>query len=110
MNSVNIIGRLASDPEIRETMEGSTICYLTLAVDDIHSKNERTDFLRIDVFGTQANLCEKYLKKGFLAGITGRLRTEGYADHEGKTGYSMSIIAENVRFLQWPERHEGKPA
>jgi single-strand DNA-binding protein len=113
MNSVNIIGRLTRDPDIKKTEEGRTICSFTLAVDDIHSKDERTDFLRITVFGNPGDLCEKYLRKGFLTGVTGRLRNDSYADAEGKTKYVMNIIAENVRFLQWPERDEnglGVPA
>ena len=108
MNSVNIIGRLTRDPDKKKTGEGRTICSFTLAVDDIYSKDERTDFLRITVFGNPGDLCERYLRKGFLAGVTGRLRNESYADSEGKTRYALNIIAENVRFLQWPERDGGE--
>ncbi|GHU51065.1 hypothetical protein FACS1894127_7100 [Clostridia bacterium] len=104
MNSVNLIGRLTRDPDIRKTEEGRTICSFTLAVDDIHAKEDRADFLRVTVFGTTGDLCEKYLRKGFLAGVTGRLRNESYTDQEGKPRQSVNIIAENVRFLQWPER------
>jgi len=110
MNSVNIIGRLAWDPDITKTKEGGTICSLTLAVDDIHSEEDRTDFLRVNVFGEHVSLCEKYLRKGFLVGITGRLRDDSYTDFEGKTRYGISIVAENVRFLQWPECGESAPA
>jgi len=108
MNSVNIIGRLTRDPEIKKTEEGRTICNFTLAVDDIYSKEDRTDFLKITVFGPYGEHCEKYLRKGFLAGVTGRLRHESYVDAEGKTRYSLSITAENVRFLQWPEREDSE--
>ena len=106
MNSVNIIGRLTRDPEIKNMEGRKTICSFTLAVDDIYAKDERTDFLKITVFGNTGDLCEKYLRKGFLAGVTGRLRNECYTDSEGKTRYALNIIAENVRFLQWPERDE----
>jgi single-strand DNA-binding protein len=104
MNSVNIIGRLTKDPELRRLDEGRSLCTFTLAVDDVRSKDDRADFLRVTVFGSPGELCERYLRKGFLAGVTGRLRTDTYTDSEGIVRYPVKVIAENVRFLQWPER------
>jgi single-strand DNA-binding protein len=104
MNSVNLIGRLTRDPELRKTEEGRSICTFSIAIDDIHSKEDRADFLRITVFGNPGDLCERYLRKGFLTGVSGRLRSDSYTDSEGITRTSVNVIAENVRFLQWPER------
>jgi single-strand DNA-binding protein len=104
MNSVNLIGRLTRDPDLKRTDEGRSICSFTLAVDDIHSKDDRADFIRVTVFGSTGDLCERYLRKGFLAGVTGRLRSDSYTDSEGVVRYPTNVIAENVRFLQWPER------
>jgi single-strand DNA-binding protein len=108
MNSVNIIGRLTKDPELRRLDEGRSLCTFTLAVDDIRSKEDRADFLRVSVFGNPGELCEKYLRKGFMAGVTGRLRTDTYTDAEGIVRYPVKVIAENVRFLQWPERESAE--
>jgi single-strand DNA-binding protein len=108
MNSVNIIGRLTKDPELKKLDEGRSLCTFTLAVDDIHSKEDRADFMRVSVFGNPGELCEKYLRKGFLAGVTGRLRTDTYTDAEGIIRYPVKLIAENVRFLQWPERESSE--
>ncbi|MDR2356367.1 MAG: single-stranded DNA-binding protein [Clostridiales Family XIII bacterium] len=110
MNSVNIIGRLTRDPELKRLDEGRSLCTFTLAVDDVHSKEDRADFLRVSVFGNPGELCEKYLRKGFLAGVTGRLRTDTYTDAEGVVRYPVKVVAENVRFLQWPERAAGEGA
>jgi single-stranded DNA-binding protein len=77
--------------------EGRNVCTFTLAVDDIHSDDDRTDFLRVEVSGNPAALCERYLRNGFLAGVTGRLRADKREDR-------VRIIADNVRFLQWPEQ------
>ncbi|MDR2133016.1 MAG: single-stranded DNA-binding protein [Clostridiales Family XIII bacterium] len=104
MNSVNIIGRLTKDPELKKLEEGRSLCSFTLAVDDVHAKEDRADFLRVTVFGTPADLCERYLRKGFLAGVTGRLRADTYTDSEGVVRYPVKVIADNVRFLQWPEQ------
>ena len=106
MNSVNIIGRLVKEPEIKKTDDGLAICDLRLAVDDTRSKDDRADFINVTVFGGQADLCKRYLRKGFLAGVSGRLRTEVYTDSAGVKRYPIKIVAENVQFLQWPDRNE----
>jgi single-strand DNA-binding protein len=106
MNSVNLIGRLTKDPELRKTDEGKSISIFTLAVDDTFSKEDRADFIRITVFGKQADNCEKYLRKGFLAGVSGRFRSDIYTDAEGVKRYPIDIVADRVQFLQWPEKKE----
>jgi single-strand DNA-binding protein len=106
MNSVNIIGRLTKDPEMRKTVEGKTICTLRLAIDDAFSKEDRADFISVTVFGNQGDNCEKYLRKGFITGVQGRLRSDSYTDNDGVKRYPVKIIAERVQFLQWPERKE----
>jgi single-strand DNA-binding protein len=108
MNTVNLIGRLTKDPEIRTTDDDRSVCTFNLAVDDVFSKEDRADFIRITVFGSQADLCGKYLQRGFLAGVNGRLRSDVYTDAEGVRRHSVSIAAERVQFLQWPDRQQGK--
>jgi single-strand DNA-binding protein len=110
MNNINLIGRLTKDPELRKTDEGRSMCFFTLAVDDTFSKEDRTDFVRVTVFGPQADNCEKYLRKGFLAGVSGRMRSESYTDSEGIRRYPVSVTGERVQFLQWPEKNEGDAA
>lgn len=108
MNSINVIGRLTKDPELRRTEDGKSICNFSVAVDDTRSKESRADFIRCTVFGVQGENCHKYLKKGFLAGVSGRFRSDTYKDSEGITRYPVSITAERVQFLQWPDREEAK--
>ena len=107
MNSVNIIGRLVRDPELKRTDDGLAICSLRLAIDDTYSKEDRADFINVTVFGSQAEICERYLRKGFIAGMSGHIRSESYTDAEGVKRYPIKLIAENVQILQWPDR-EGK--
>jgi len=104
VNSVNIIGRLTKDPELRKTDAGKSICNFSLAVDDVHSKEDRADFIRCTVFGVQGDNCAKYLKKGFLAGVSGRLRSDSYQDSEGVMRFPINLTADRVQFLQWPEK------
>ena len=107
MNSVNVIGRLTKDPELRTTDDGKKICNLRLAIDDTFSKEDRADFISVTVFGNQGENCERYLRKGFITGVQGRMRSDSYTDSEGVKRYPVKIIAERVQFLQWPERKNG---
>ena len=106
MNSVNIIGRLVRDPEVRRTEGGMTICDLRLAIEDTFSKEDRADFINVTIFGNQGEICERYLRKGFIAGVTGHIRSDSYTDSEGVKRYPVKLIGERVQFLQWPERKE----
>jgi len=110
MNNVSIIGRLVKDPEMKRTEEGKAICNLRFAIDDPFSKEDRSDFISVTAFGNQGELCERYLRKGFLAGVSGRIRCDVYKDKEGANKYPIKIIAENVQFLQWPDRAETQAA
>lgn len=106
MNSINVIGRLTRDPEIRTTDQGKTICNFSLAIDDVQSKENRADFIRCTVFGTPGMNCKKFLRKGFLAGVSGRIRTDSYKDSGGIMRYPVSVTADRVQFIQWPEKKE----
>lgn len=106
MNSINVIGRLTKDPQVRISEEGKSICNFSLAVDDIHSKDDRADFIRCTVFGNQGENCGKYLKKGFLTGVSGRFRSDTYKDNEGITRYPVTLTADKVQFLQWPDKDD----
>jgi single-strand DNA-binding protein len=106
MNNVNIVGRLTKDPELRHMDDGRAVCDFTLAIDDTYSREDRTDFLRVTAFGNQAELCERYLRKGFLAGASGRIRSDQYTDAEGIQRYPVTITADRVQFLQWPDREQ----
>ena len=95
MNEVLLTGRLTKDPEAR----GSVVNF-AIAVDR-HDKNNSTDFPRITVFGKQGENCMKYLKKGSIVGINGRLQTGSY-EKDGITIYTTDVIADRVEFLSKP--------
>ena len=109
MNTVSLIGRLTKDPELKTTEDGRAICTFNLAVDDAFSKEDRADFVRVTVFGLQGENCSKYLRKGFLTGVSGRLRSDSYTDAEGIKRFPVNIIADRCQFLQWPEKSQDAP-
>ena len=106
MNNVNIIGRLVKDPEVKKIGDGLSVCDLRVAIDDAFSKDDRSDFINVTVFGNQADACKRYLRKGFMAGVSGRIRSESFTGSDGVKRYPIKIVAERVQFLQWPERKE----
>ena len=102
MNNVVLIGRLTKDPEIRYTSGTQmAVCTFTVAVDrPVKSGEEKkADFPRITVFGKQAENCEKYLAKGRLVGIHGRLQTGSYTNKDSVTVYTTDVVADRVEFL-----------
>lgn len=109
MNSVVLIGRLTRDPEVRYTASQMAVATFTIAIDrPVRSGGEKqTDFPRITVFGKQAENCEKYLAKGRLVGVQGRLQTGSYKNRDGATVYTTDVVADRVEFLEWGDRAQG---
>ena len=108
MNSVNLIGRLTRDPEVRYGAGSQTaVCTFTVAIDrgkDRDGNDRGADFPRITVFGKQAENCERYLKKGRLVGVSGRIQTGSYQNKDGATVYTTDVVADRVEFLEWGDR------
>lgn len=108
MNSVVLIGRLTRDPEVRYTQGQMAIASFNLAIDRIQRGDEKkTDFPRITVFGKQAENCEKYLAKGRLVAVQGRIQTGSYQNKDGVTVYTTDVVADRVEFLEWGDRPSG---
>lgn len=101
MNSVILIGRLTKDPEVRYTASQMAVASFTLAIDRPTGKDgeKHADFPRITVFGKQAENCERYLSKGRMVAVQGRIQTGSYKDKDGKTVYTTDVVADRVRFL-----------
>lgn len=107
MNSVVLIGRLTRDPEVRYTAATQmAVATFTVAIDrPVRAGGEKqTDFPRVTVFGKQAENCEKYLAKGRLVGVQGRLQTGSYQNRDGATVYTTDVVADRVEFLEWGDR------
>ncbi len=109
MNSVNLIGRLTSDPEVRELGEGTKVSSFSLAINRRLSNEKKeaylaegrqtADFPRIQAWGKKAEIVEKYVKKGDLVGISGEIRTGSYTNDAGVKMYTTDIQVQHLRFL-----------
>lgn len=110
MNSVVLIGRLTRDPEVRYISESQmAVATFTVAIDRPvkQGAEKKTDFPRVTAFGRQAENCERYLAKGRLVGVQGRIQTESYTNKDGATVYTTDVVADRVEFLEWGDKEQG---
>ena len=102
LNRTILIGRLTKDPELRSTQSGTSVCTFTLAVDRGFTTNDgkkETDFIPVVVWRGQAESCGRYLSKGKLCAVDGRLQIRTYEASDGSKRTIAEVIAETVRFL-----------
>lgn len=109
MNNVALIGRLTRDPEVRYTSGTQmAVARFSIAIDrPVRNGGEKqTDFPNIVVFGKQAENCERFLGKGRLVGVQGRIQTGSYTNKDGVKVYTTEVVANNVEFLDWGDRND----
>jgi len=107
LNRVILIGRLTKDPELRYTPSGVAVAQFTLAVDRPFSREQgerEADFIPIVTWRQLAETCANYLRKGRLAAVEGRMQVRNYENNEGRRVYVTEVVADNVRFLESPNR------
>ncbi|NLM51640.1 MAG: single-stranded DNA-binding protein [Firmicutes bacterium] len=110
LNRVILIGRLTRDPELRYTpANGVAVTTFTLAVNRRFSQQQEADFIPIVVWRAQAENCAKYLVKGSLVAVEGRLQIRSY-ELEGQRRTVAEVVAESVQFLdRRGKRSEDEP-
>jgi len=115
MNNVVLIGRLARDPELRFVPgSGMAVANFTLAIDKGLTREKKqefeaqgkptADFIRIVVWGKQAENCSQYLAKGKLVAIQGSIQTSSYKASSGEMRYTTEVLTNRVEFLEWGDK------
>ena len=102
INRVVLVGRLVRDPEQRYTQSGIAVTRFTLACDRPFSGQDgkrEADFIDCVVWRKQAENVSKYLSKGSMAGVDGRLQISSYEGQDGQKRYRAEVVADSVRFL-----------
>ncbi len=105
LNKVELIGHLGKDPDLRYTPSGTAVATFSLATSEKYKDKEgknvtKTQWHNIVVWKSLAELCGKYLAKGRLVYIEGKIQTRTYDDRDGNKRYITEIIADNVKFLE----------
>ncbi|HHT37111.1 MAG: single-stranded DNA-binding protein [Candidatus Wallacebacter cryptica] len=109
LNRIILIGRLVADPQLRYTQSGLAVTSFTIAVDRsfVSQNGEReTDFIDIVTWRKLAETCANHLNKGRLVAVEGRLQIRSYDDRDGIRRKAAEVVAEQVQFLDWPNRDQ----
>jgi single-strand DNA-binding protein len=112
LNRVILIGRLTRDPELRYTASGTAVATFSLAVDRPYTNQQgerETDFIRIVTWRKLAETVANHLGKGRLVAVEGRLQVRSYEDQAGQKRQAAEVVADNVRFLDWPKEGRTVP-
>lgn len=109
-NKVIMIGHLTRDPEMRYTPSGTPVTNLGIAVNSRFKQNngeikEETLFIDVITFGSSAENCDRFLKKGDPVLVEGRLRERRW-EYEGQQKKRMEIISRQVRFLPKKQKED----
>lgn len=108
LNKVQLIGRTGKDPDVRHLDSGITVCNFSLATSENYTnkqgeKVEQTEWHNIVVWGKLAEVVEKYVKKGMLVYIEGKLKTRQW-EKENQKHYTTEIFADGMQMLSRPEQ------
>lgn len=102
-NNVVLVGRLVRNVELRQTSTGKEMTYFTLAVNR-NFKNEQgiqsADFIGCVAFGKTAENMARFLGKGSLIAVEGRISTRNFQGNDGKTVYVTEVVASSITFLE----------
>ena len=113
LNSVNLIGAVGNDPEVRTLQGGAKVASFRLATTERYkdrdgNQKEQTEWHNITVWNGKADFVEKYVKKGNNLFISGKLSTRQWTDQSGNKRYSTEVVADNIQMLDRKPK-ENKP-
>ena len=112
LNKVQLIGRVGKEPESRTLTNGTAVANLTIATSEKYTqdgeKKEITEWHRIVFWRKLAEIVEKYVSKGQLLYIEGKLVTRSW-EKDGHKHYTTEIVANSMQMLSRGEKKEEKP-
>jgi single-strand DNA-binding protein len=114
VNKVILIGRLGKDPEVRTFENGNSVANFSIATSEVYrdkttnEKKEITEWHNISLWGKLAEIAAKYLHKGEMVYIEGRLRTRSW-EKDNITRYTTEVIGENMTMLSPKPGGAGSP-
>lgn len=112
LNVIAIVGRLVSDPELRTTPAGQSVCSFRIACDRSYvqqGQERQADFIDIVAWRQQADFVSKYFQKGSMIAVEGRLQTRNYQDKNGNSRTAVEVAASNISFAG-AKRQDGQRA
>lgn len=108
MNSINLIGNLCGDLELRQTNSGKSVTQFNLAVKRPFSR-DTTDFIPVVVYDQPAEYLSRYAHKGTKVAVTGKLISRNYEDKNGNKRTAFEVVADVAEICEARESTEAKP-
>lgn len=103
MNRVELVGRITRDPELRVSANGTASVRFSVAVNRRVARDAngdvQADFINCVAFGKTAEFMERYIKKGYLVSVEGRIQTGSYENQQGQRVYTTDVIVESLQNL-----------
>ncbi len=106
INKVTLVGRLGKDPEVRHFDNNSSVCNFTLATSESYTDREgkrieQTEWHNLAIWRKGlVDVAEKYLKKGHLVYVEGKLRTRSWDDQSGNKRYTTEVVVDSFKMLE----------
>ena len=103
-NSVQLIGHVGQEPEIKNLEAGKKLANISIATNEVYyrengDKVEKTEWHRVTAWGKAAEIIEKYVTKGKEVAIEGKLTHRSYDDKDGNKRYVTEIVANEILLL-----------
>lgn len=107
LNRVTLIGNVGKDPEIKTFASGNKVAQITLATSERYKdrngeQKEDTEWHSVQAFGKLADVVERFVRKGSLLYLDGKIRTRSY-EADGRTIYRTEIVADHIQMLDRPQ-------
>ncbi|PIR54815.1 single-stranded DNA-binding protein [Candidatus Peregrinibacteria bacterium CG10_big_fil_rev_8_21_14_0_10_36_19] len=111
LNRVTFIGRLAADPDLRQTKDGKVVVNFPVAINrkikgDGDQLVDAVDFHRVVVFSGLADIANRFLTKGSPIYLEGRLINNSYNDSDGNKQWKTEIVADSLNILSWNKKED----
>lgn len=99
MNSINLIGNICQDVELKTTQSGKTVVQFNLAVNRPFTK-DTTDFIPVVVWNQPAEYLARYARKGTKIAVSGKLTTRKYEDKNGNNRVAYEVVADSAEICE----------
>jgi single-strand DNA-binding protein len=110
-NKVILIGNMCSDPELKQTQSGISVCSFSIAINRKFGKDgeQNVDFINIQTWRQTAEFVAKYFTKGKPILVCGQLQTRTWTDNSGQKRYATEVVADEVSFVGASEEKKSEP-
>ena len=107
LNRIFLIGNCGGDPQMKTFASGNKVAQITLATSERYKdrngeQKEDTEWHSVQAFGKLADVVERFVRKGMLLYVDGKIRTRSY-EADGRTIYRTEIVADHIQMLDRPQ-------